>query len=361
MKYIDEFRNKDLVKNLVQKIEDIADRNVSLMEVCGGHTWAIQKFGISSLLPDQINLMSGPGCPVCVTSKRFIDQAVAYSRLDDVIITTFGDLIRVPGSSSSLEKEISKGNDVRIVYSVLDALDIARNNPDKKVVFLGIGFETTAPGTAQGIKNGAAENIKNFFVLSSHKIMPPAMGALIDEGVKIDGYIAPGHVSTITGSGIYQNIPEEYGVGCVISGFEPVDILQSIYMLLKQIKEKRYSVEIQYSRVVKPEGNTIALKTTEEVFKLRDDWWRGFGIIPKSGLGIAEKYKMFDAEKMIPVDVEETIEEKGCICGEILKGLKKPHDCKLFGKVCTSTNPVGACMVSHEGACNAYFRFSFDE
>ncbi len=360
MKYIDEFRNKDLVKKLVQKIEDIADRNVSLMEVCGGHTWAIQKFGIPSLLPDQVNLMSGPGCPVCVTSKRFIDQAVAYSRSDDVIITTFGDLIRVPGSSSSLEKEISKGNDVRIVYSVLDALDIARNNPDKKIVFLGIGFETTVPGTAQGIKNAAAENIKNFFVLSSHKIMPPAMGALIDEGVRIDGYIAPGHVSTITGSGIYQNIPEKYGVGCVISGFEPVDILQSVYMLLKQIKEKRFSVEIQYSRVVKPEGNTIALKTMEEVFTLRDDWWRGFGIIPKSGLGIAEKYKLFDAEKMIPVDVEETIEEKGCICGEILKGLKKPHDCKLFGKICTSTNPVGACMVSHEGACNAYFRFSFE-
>ncbi|MFW5792803.1 MAG: hydrogenase formation protein HypD [Bacteroidota bacterium] len=358
MKYIDEFRNKDLVKNLVKKIENIAHHEVALMEVCGGHTWAIQKFGIPSLLPENVHLMSGPGCPVCVTSKSFIDKAVAYSRLSEVIITTFGDLIRVPGSTSSLDKEKSMGADVRIVYSVLDALEIAQNNPDKKVIFLGIGFETTAPGTAAGIKNAAEKNITNFFVLSSHKIMPPAMAALIDEGVKIDGYIAPGHVSTITGSGIYQSIPEKYGVGCVIAGFEPVDILQSIYMLLKQINEKNFSVEIQYSRVVKPEGNVIALKIMDEVFTLCDDWWRGFGIIPDSGLGIDEKYSKFDAEKMIPVVVEKTIEEKGCICGEILKGLKKPKDCKLFGKVCTTTNPVGACMVSHEGACNAYYRFS---
>lgn len=358
MKYIDEFRDKGLVKNLVKKINEIAVSKVSLMEVCGGHTWAIQKFGIPSLLPENVNLMSGPGCPVCVTSKHFIDQAVAYCRLENTIITTFGDLIRVPGSTSSLDKEKSKGADVRIVYSVLDAIKIAEENPDKKVIFLGIGFETTAPGTAAGIKTAAEKGIKNFFVLSSHKIMPPAMGALIDDGIKINGYIAPGHVSTITGSGIYKAIPETYKVGCVIAGFEPVDILQSIYMLLQQINNNDFKVEIQYSRVVKPEGNIIALNTMNEVFKLKDDWWRGFGNIPLSGLEIDDKYSDFDANKMINVEVEETIEEKGCICGEILKGLKKPHDCKLFGKVCTTTNPVGACMVSHEGACNAYFRFS---
>jgi len=358
VKYIDEYRNKNHVKTILKSIEAISKENVSLMEVCGGHTWAIQKFGIPSLLPENINLMSGPGCPVCVTSKQFIDHAIAYSRLDNLIITTFGDLIRVPGSTSSLEKEKSNGADIRIVYSILDALKIADDNPNKKIVFLGIGFETTAPGTARGIKNAYEKNTDNFFVLSSHKIMPPAMGALIDEGVKIDGYIAPGHVSTITGSGIYQNIPQKFNVGCVISGFEPVDILQSIYMLLKQINDKKFDVEIQYKRVVKPEGNKIALQIMNEVFTLKDDWWRGFGVIPESGLGIDNKYSKFDASKMIDVEVEDTIEEKGCICGEILKGLKKPYDCKLFGKICTSMNPVGACMVSHEGACNAYFRFN---
>jgi len=358
MKYIDEYRNKALVKNLVTKIGEVAHGEVSLMEVCGGHTWAIQKFGIPSLLPENIRLLSGPGCPVCVTSKRFIDQAVAYSRLDDVIIATFGDLVRVPGSSSSLDLEKSKGADVRMVYSVIEALDIAKKHPDKKVIFLGIGFETTAPGTAAGIKNAAAQEADNFFVLSSHKVMPPAMGALIDEGVKIDGYIAPGHVSTITGSGIYADIPEKYGVACVISGFEPVDILQSVYMLLQQINKQVYTVEIQYRRTVKPEGNQLALQIMDEVFEPVDDWWRGFGILPASGLGIRDRYSRFDANRMIPVEVEETADEKGCICGEILKGVKKPHDCKLFGKVCNTTNPVGACMVSHEGACNAYFRFN---
>lgn len=358
MKYIDEFRDKELVKILLEKIHKVATKPVSLMEVCGGHTWAIQKFGIPALLPNTITLLSGPGCPVCVTSKQFIDHAVAYSRIPDCIITTFGDLIRVPGSTSSLDREKSKGADVRIVYSILDALDIALKNADKKVIFLGVGFETTTPGTAAGIKTAAKKGISNFFVLSSHKIMPPAMAALIDEGVKIDGYIAPGHVSTITGAGIYKGIPETYKVGCVISGFEPVDILQSIYMLLKQIYNESYSVEIQYSRVVKPEGNIIAQKTIEDVFTLKDDWWRGFGIIPRSGMEIKEAFAAYDAEKMIPVDVEPTIEEKGCICGEILKGLKKPYDCKLFKKVCTTSNPVGACMVSTEGSCNAYFRFN---
>jgi len=360
MKYIDEYRDKELVKKLVKQIQDLSKKPVSFMEVCGGHTMSIQKFGIPSLLPDTIKLISGPGCPVCVSDRKYIDQAIAYSRLEDVIITTYGDLIRVPGSSSSLDEEKAKGADVRIVYSVLDALTIAKENKNKKIVFLGIGFETTAPSSAAGIIRAQMAGLSNFYVFSSHKIMPPAMEALIDEGVKLDGYIAPGHVSTITGTGIYENIPKKFGLGCVISGFEPVDLLRAIYMLVKQVEENSPKVEIAYTRVVKPEGNIKAQQMLEEVFDLRDDWWRGLGVLPKSGLGINEKYRNFDAEKMIPVEVEPTKEDKGCICGEILKGLKNPKDCKLFAKACTPNDPVGACMVSHEGSCHAYYRYNRD-
>ena len=358
MQYIDEYRDKELVGKIIDKIRSLNNKEISLMEVCGGHTWAIQKFGIPSLLPGNIRLLSGPGCPVCVTSRSYIDKAIAYSRLEDIIITTYGDLIRVPGSTSTLNKEKSKGADVRIVYSILDALQTARENPSKKVIFLAIGFETTAPASAAGIINASNEKLHNFYLFSSHKIMPPAMGALIEEGISIDGYIAPGHVSTITGSQIFEHIPEKYGVGCVISGFEPLDILQSIYMLIKQIKDNKFKVEIQYKRVVKRKGNIKAQNIMNEVFTLRDDWWRGLGILKNSGLGINERYSAYDAERYIQVKVEETIEDKGCICGYILKGIKTPAQCSLFGKQCTTSNPVGACMVSNEGACNAYYRFT---
>jgi hydrogenase expression/formation protein HypD len=358
LKYIDEYRNKELVEKIIHKINDISKKEVSFMEVCGGHTMAIQKFGIPSLLPANIKLLSGPGCPVCVSSKRFIDQAIAYSRLDDVIITTYGDLIRVPGSSSTLRKEIGQGADVRIVFSILDAIKIAKENKSKKVVFIGIGFETTAPSSAAGIINAFNERVSNFYLFSSHKVMPPAMKALVTEGVKINGYIAPGHVSTITGSDIYRDIAEKAGLACVVSGFEPLDMLQSIYMLVKQVENNNPKVEIQYTRAVKPEGNQKALSIMYEVFEHRDDWWRGLGVLPESGLALKEKYSSFDAEKMIEVEVEETADDKGCICGEILKGLKSPKDCKLFGKVCDPANPVGACMVSHEGACHAHYRYS---
>jgi len=357
MKYIDEYRDKALVARLTEAIRAISKKEVALMEVCGGHTMAIHRYGIPSLLPDNIGLLSGPGCPVCVSSRQYIDKAVAYSRLPGTIITTFGDLLRVPGSKSSLEKEKAGGADVRVVYSILDAIDIAGQHRDKKVIFLGIGFETTAPGSAAGVLTAHAKNLDNFFFFSAHKVMPPAMKALIDEGIKIDGYIAPGHVSTITGSDMYREIPEKYGLGCVIAGFEPVDILQSIYMLVKQIETKTPRVEIQYRRAVKPEGNLRARALLEEVFTFRDDWWRGLGILPNSGLTLKEKYRSWDAEQMIPVTVAEARDEKGCLCGEILKGLKIPTDCTLFGKICTPSDPVGACMVSNEGSCNAFYRY----
>lgn len=360
MKYIDEYRDKELVTKLLDQIKAVSKKPIALMEVCGGHTMSIQKFGIPSLLPDTIKLISGPGCPVCVSDRKYIDQAIAYARLDNVIITTYGDLIRVPGSTSSLDQEKAKGADVRIVYSILDALKIAIDNRDQKIVFLGIGFETTAPSSAAGIVRAQMAGIRNFYVFSSHKIMPPAMEALIDEGVKLDGYIAPGHVSTITGIGIYENIPKKFGLGCVVSGFEPVDLLKAILMLINQIENDDPKVEIAYTRVVKPEGNIKAQQMLEEVFELRDDWWRGLGVLPKSGLKIREKYADFDAEVQIPVEVEPTREDKGCICGEILKGLKNPKDCKLFAKACTPNNPVGACMVSHEGSCHAYYKYNRD-
>ncbi|HDO27772.1 MAG TPA: hydrogenase formation protein HypD [Bacteroidetes bacterium] len=358
MKYIDEYRDKALVLALAGEIKKVSSRPVKLMEVCGGHTMSIQKFGIPYLLPDTIQLISGPGCPVCVTSNSFIDKAIAYSRRDDVIITTYGDLIRVPGSSSSLEREKANGADVRIVYSILDALEIAKHNRRKKIVFLGIGFETTAPSSAAGIIKAQMAGIRNFYVYSAHKVMPPAMEALIDEGVQINGYIGPGHVSTITGEGIYLDIPKKFGLGVVISGFEPVDLMQAILMLVKQFENNDPKVEIQYTRAVKPEGNIKAQQMLDEVFEPGDDWWRGLGILKNSGLKIRGEYADYDSEKNIAVEVEPLKEPKGCICGDILRGVKKPKECKLFARTCTPSNPVGSCMVSSEGTCQAYYLYN---
>lgn len=357
MKYMDEYRDRGLVDHLVQRIRDVSKVPVRLMEVCGGHTMSIQKFGIPSLLPETVELVSGPGCPVCVTGRQFIDKAIAYSRLKDIIITTFGDLIRVPGSTSSLEKEKASGADIRIVYSVLDALQVAMENPDKKVIFLGIGFETTSPGSAAGIKRASEMHIPNFFLYSSHKVMPPAMKALIHEGIAISGFIAPGHVSTITGTAMYEEFPQRYGVGCVVSGFEPADLLQSVLMLVQQVENRKPVVEIQYKRAVRPEGNPKALQVLDEIFEPQDDWWRGLGVLPGSGLRLRPAFQHFDAENEIAVRVEETRDEKGCICGDILKGLKQPDECKLFAKACTPSDPAGACMVSNEGTCHAWYRY----
>ena len=357
MKYIDEYRNKELIRNLVNRIHRYNGNEYTFMEVCGGHTMAIQRFGIPSLLPSSITLKSGPGCPVCVTGKSYIDKAIAYARMEDVIVCSYGDLLRVPGTFSSLYREKAAGCDVRVVYSLMDALKIARENTNYKVVFLAIGFETTAPGSAVGLIQAQKESLVNFYLFSAHKLMPPAMDAIVEEGVKINGYICPGHVSTITGKKIYEHIPEQYGLACVIAGFEPLDILQSIWMLLEQLENHDPKVEIQYKRAVRKEGNMKAKEYMHQVFEPRDDWWRGLGILQKSGLGIREAYKDFDAEYMIPVEVETEETDRGCICGDILKGLKEPVDCKLFGTSCKPLNPVGACMVSSEGACQAFYKY----
>lgn len=357
MKYIDEYRDRKLVELLLKQIWEASISPVRLMEVCGGHTMAIRKYGIPEMLPSTIKLLSGPGCPVCVTEKSVIDKAIRLASTPGTIVITFGDLMRVPGSYTTLEKERANGADIRMIYSPLDSLSIAKDNPSHKIIFIGIGFETTSPASAVTLIQAKLENLNNFFFLSAHKIMPPAMEMLIDDEVQIDGYICPGHVSTITGSGMYSPIVEKFGLGCVITGFEPVDLLQGILMLVKQIESKNPKVEIQYKRAVKSEGNFKALKLLDKVFKLKDDWWRGLGLVPQSGLKLKLEFEKYDAELNFDLEMPVIKEEKGCICGEILRGLKQPVDCKLFGKICTPENSVGACMVSSEGSCQAYFRY----
>jgi len=361
MKYIDEYRDRALITKLAGKISAAASREYTFMEVCGGHTSAIHRFGIPSLLPKNIKLLSGPGCPVCVTGTDVIDRAVAYSGMDDVIITTFGDLIRVPGSETSLERKKESGSDIRIVFSALDALDIARSNPVKRIIFIGIGFETTAPGTAVTIKEASKAGINNFLVLGAHKIMPPAMEAIVSEGTRIDGFICPGHVAAITGSSIFDFLPGRYRTGCVVTGFEPVDILQALLMLIDQVNNADPKVEIQYKRAVPAEGNRLAQKNMKEIFVTSDAVWRGFGLIPASGLRPGKEYERFDAELSLPVEVPFHEENRNCICPEILRGLKNPGDCPLFAVACSPGNPVGACMVSAEGACNAWYKYKLEK
>jgi hydrogenase expression/formation protein HypD len=357
MKYISEFRDSKQIAELSALIHKVSKSDLRIMEVCGSHTMAIHRFGIKSLLPANIQLVSGPGCPVCVTAIDYIDKAIALAKIPGVMITTFGDLIKVPGSVSSLEKEIARGADVRMVYSILEAIDLAHANPDKQVVFLAIGFETTTPPTAAGIIKASAMGLKNFSVLCAHKIMPPPMKAIIEEGILVDAFLAPGHVSVITGTAMYRFISEEFHRGVVVAGFEPLDILQSVYMLVKQKEAHQPRVEIQYTRVVKPEGNLKAQEAVNRVFEPAEANWRGLGIIPESALKIRKNYRQFDAECVFDIRIDKPKEPAGCICGQVLKGLKKPSDCKLFGKLCTPENPTGACMVSSEGGCNVYYRY----
>ena len=361
MKFIDEYRNVELGKKLINRIDQLSTKPARLMEFCGGHTVAIMRNGLRQLLPQTVEMLSGPGCPVCVTANADIDKTIALSHLPNVIIATFGDMIKVPGSYSSLQQARAAGSDIRIVYSTQDALQIARDNPEKSVIFIGIGFETTTPTIAASILQAEKEEVKNFYIICLLKLCPPVMKTLLDLGeIRIDGIICPGHVSTIIGSRPYEFIPNDYGISCVVSGFEPLDILLSVEMLVEQIESGKPRVEIAYRRGVKPEGNRKALELMDSVFEVSDANWRGIGVIPASGLELRENYKRFNAETAFPVVLEPVREAKGCICGDILRGTKTPADCKLFRRVCLPEHPVGPCMVSSEGACAAYYQYGVD-
>jgi hydrogenase expression/formation protein HypD len=359
--FCDEFSDLKKTQNLAEKIKETAKsikKEINLMEVCGTHTVAIFKSGIKDILPNNIKLISGPGCPVCVTPNQYIDRAIAISRLDDVIIATFGDMMRVPGSLSSLEKEKAEGKDIRVVYSTLDALQIAKENPDRRIIFLGVGFETTTPTIAFAIKQAKGKQIKNFFVLSGHKLIPPAMRFLAQsKTLNIDGFICPGHVSTIIGTKSYEFLANEFNIPCVIAGFEPLDLFQSLHLLLERIKNRDAKVDNQYFRAVKKDGNPTALSLIATIFEKEDSLWRGIGIITESGLKIKDEYEEFDAHKKIDVKLKKSQEPKGCLCGLVIQGRKTPLDCVLFAKRCTPQTPIGPCMVSSEGSCQAYFRY----
>lgn len=353
------FRDPEIARGLIEAIHSTAVTPAKFMEVCGTHTVAIAKHGLRAVMPETITLLSGPGCPVCVTANRDIDTAIEMGRQPGVVLTTFGDMMKVPGSYSSLSQEKADGRDVRVVYSPLDALDIAEGNPDKHVVFLGVGFETTVPTIASAIEQAASRGLDNFSVHSVHKTVPEALRALVnDPGVQINGFILPGHVSTIIGLEPYRFLAEEYGVPSVITGFEPVDVLQGVWMLAKQLAEGRADVEIAYTRGVPPEGNPSAIAKMEEVFEPEDAEWRGIGVIPGTGLAIREEFAAFDALRRVPVTPPEPKEIAGCQCGDVLRGVVLPYDCRLFAKGCTPEHPVGPCMVSSEGSCAAYYRYT---
>ena len=358
MRFITEYRRSDLAQGLISQIKHSAKTPSRFMEFCGGHTVTIFRYGIRQVLPNTIEMVSGPGCPVCVTANADLDKAIALAQIPDVIITTFGDMLRVPGSHTSLQEQKADGADVRMVYSTSDALKIAEDNPNKAVVFLGIGFETTAPTIAAAILQAEDKQISNFYVLSLHKLCPPVIRAILDSGeVELQGLVCPGHVSAVIGSHPWEFIARDYGIPCVVSGFEPLDILQCVSMLVAQVESGRSEVEIAYRRGVRPEGNREALRLMERVFKPGPADWRGIGEVPHSGLKIRAEYQHFDAELAFDIHPGPPYEPKGCICGDILRGVKTPLDCQLFGSVCTPQFPVGPCMVSSEGTCAAYYNY----
>ncbi len=371
MKYIDEFRNGSIASGLSKKIATLIEGRdrITIMEVCGSHTMSIYRYGLKTLLPPNLRLLSGPGCPVCVTPASYIDTAITMAQETDsrsaaeeeIIITTFGDMMKVPGSSSSLEKEKAWGAAIVVVYSTLDALRLAEKHPEKQIVFLGVGFETTAPTIAASVIEAERRGMKNYFVLTAHKVMPPVMKALLyDKGLNLDGFLCPAHVSTIIGSRPYEFIAKDFRIPCVIAGFEPLDILQGLYMLLEQIVQKQANVKIQYSRVAKVEGNPTALALLDKVFEPCNVEWRGLGYIPESGLKLRKQYERFDALTLMQNKSKiQNPKSKihGCICGDILRGVKMPSECKLFRKACNPEHPVGACMVSSEGTCAAWYKY----
>jgi len=358
LKHLDEFRDPALAASLLQRIRARSRREVRFMEFCGTHTVSIFRHGIRELLPSTIELLSGPGCPICVTANSDLDWAIALAEAPEVIITTFGDMVRVPGSRSSLEKAKAGGADVRVVYSTLDALQVARENPDRPVVFLGVGFETTAPTVAASIVQAQEEGIDNLCFLSLHKLTPPAMKAILDSGEsRLDGVIGPGHVTTVIGSAAWGFLPEKYGISCAIAGFEPLDILQGICALVERIESGRPGVDNVYSRSVRPEGNEMALDYVSRVFEVCPTDWRGLGRIADSGLRLRSEFGHLDARERFQVDPGLPEEPAGCRCGEVVRGVAVPPDCPLYGEVCTPHYPVGPCMVSSEGTCAAYYRY----
>ena len=358
LKHIEEYRDSKLSKALVEKIKRTSSRDIRLMEVCGTHTVSIFRSGIRSVLPETISLLSGPGCPVCVTDQREIDTFIELARLEDVIVTTFGDLMRVPGSHSSLLQERAEGHDIRVVYSTFDALAVAQKNPHKKVVFLGVGFETTAPTIAASIMQAVQLRVDNYSVISAHKLVPPALETLMSlEGVQLDGFLLPGHVSVIIGVDAYRPFFNRYQIPCVVAGFEPADILQAVSRLVEMVETGKSALENAYPRAVTDQGNLKAQKILQDIFEPADACWRGIGTIPLSGLKIRDEFAVHDAEKQFDIRVPEPQIPPGCACGDILTGKKQPPDCKLYKTVCTPTDPVGPCMVSTEGTCAAYYKY----
>lgn len=359
MKYLSEYRDPELVQEYLKEIHRITTKPWTLMEICGGQTHSLVKNGILEMLPDKITMVHGPGCPVCVTSVSVIDEAVWLAQQPNVIFTSFGDMLRVPGSKKSLLEVKAEGADVRILYSPIEALQIARENLGKEVVFFAVGFETTAPANALSVVQADKMGIKNYSILASHVLVPPAMEAILsDEENKIDGFLAAGHVCTIMGIEEYYPIAEKYKTPIVITGFEPVDLLQGILMTVQQLEKGEYKVENQYARTVFEEGNRLAKETINEVFEVNDRTWRGIGSIPQSGYEVNERYKNYNARVKFNIDIELAQENKDCISGDIMKGLKKPFQCPNFGKKCRPEHPLGAPMVSSEGACAAYYHYS---
>jgi hydrogenase expression/formation protein HypD len=368
-------RDPDLLRGLAERLRTMPAPPATLMEVCGTHTVAIARYGLRAALPPGVRLISGPGCPVCVTPQEQIDQFIALGRRENTVLATFGDMVRVPGSVESLEQARATGVAVLVVYSPLDAVAAAARQPEREVVFFGIGFETTAPAVGLAIMEAQARGLTNFSVLCAHKLIPPAMMALVEgsrsggdapavtsrpNSPNIDGFLCPGHVSVIIGSDAYRPVAER-GKPCVVAGFEAADVLRAVEMLLRQLAEGRAEVEIEYSRAVRAEGNRRAQELLTHVFRVVDARWRGLGMIPASGLALAAEFAEFDAARRFPVELAPAKEPAGCRCGEVLRGAIDPHECPLFGKACTPANPVGACMVSSEGACQAWYRYRRDE
>jgi hydrogenase expression/formation protein HypD len=359
VKYVDEYRDSALARALLARIHARSTRLIRLMEFCGGHTHAILRYGLRSLLPPTVELRSGPGCPVCVTSNADLDRAVALAHVPGLILTTFGDVIRVPGSHQSLLDARAAGADVRVVYSALDALQTARQNPGRPVVFLGVGFEATAPTVAAALLQAKAEGVQNFHVLSLHKLTPPATRAILDAGeVALQGIIGPGHVTTIVGARAWEFLPEEYGIPVAVAGFEPLDILAAVAELVDMAEDGRPAVSNSYSRSVRSEGNATARAIMEQVFQPAAAGWRGLGLLPGSGLALRPEFASLDAAAFLSADPGPAVEHSGCLCGQVLRGLALPTQCKHFGSACTPQRPIGACMVSAEGACAAYFQFA---